>query len=86
MLENFIKSFIIYFGVIDPVGCAPIFLAIILMIMSITLFTLEIQIANLALDVYLSDLEKHQECKDYFERKKSRRKSTSKVFSDQSPS
>ena len=34
------------------------------------LFTLEIQIANSALDVHLSDLEKHQEWKDYIERKK----------------
>ena len=35
------------------------FSAIILMIVPMGLFTLEIQIANSALDVHLSDLEKH---------------------------
>ena len=54
------------------------FNAIILMIVSMVLFTLEIQIANSALDVHLSDLEKHQEWKDYLESKKRRRKSTAK--------
>ena len=54
------------------------FSAIILMIVSMVLFTLEIQIANSALDVHLSDLEKHQEWKDYLESKKRRRKSTAK--------
>ena len=39
------------------------------MIMSMILFTLEIQIANSALDVHLYDLEKHQEWKDYIEKK-----------------
>ena len=48
------------------------------MIVSMVLFTLEIQIANSALDVHLSDLEKHQEWKDYLESKKRRRKSTAK--------
>jgi len=42
------------------------------------LFTLEIQIANSALDVHLSDLEKHQEWRDYLESKKRRRKPTAK--------
>ena len=28
MIENFITAFIVYFVVIDPVGTAPIFLAI----------------------------------------------------------
>jgi small neutral amino acid transporter SnatA (MarC family) len=28
MIENFIAAFIVYFVVIDPVGTAPIFLAI----------------------------------------------------------
>ena len=37
------------------------FIAIILMIVLMVLFTLEIQISNSALDVHLSDLEKHQE-------------------------
>jgi hypothetical protein len=54
------------------------FSAIILMIVSMVLFTLEIQIANSALDVHLSDLEKHQEWKDYLESKKRRRKSAAK--------
>jgi len=39
------------------------------MIMSMILFTIEIQIANSALDVHLSDLEKHQEWRAYIERK-----------------
>jgi len=56
------------------------------MIMSMILFTLEIQIANSALDVHLSDLEKHQEWRDYIERKKSRRKSASNTPSEQPPS
>jgi hypothetical protein len=71
---------------ISDAGSWLFFCAIILMIMSMILFTLEIQIANSALDVHLSDLEKHQEWKDYIERKKSRRKSASKASSDQSPS
>jgi hypothetical protein len=45
------------------------------MIVSMVLFTLEIQIANSALDVHLSDLEKHQEWRDYLESKKHRHKS-----------
>ena len=48
------------------------------MIVSMVLFTLEIQICNSALDVHLSDLEKCQEWKDYLESKKRRRKSTAK--------
>ena len=48
------------------------------MIVSMVLFTLEIQIANSALDVHLSDLEKHQEWKDYQESKKRRRKPVAK--------
>jgi uncharacterized membrane protein (DUF485 family) len=71
---------------ISDAGSWLFFCAIILMIMSMILFTLEIQIANSALDVHLSDLKKHQEWKDYIERKKSRRKSASKASSDQSPS
>ena len=54
------------------------FSAIILMILSMVLFTLEIQIANSALDVHLSDLEKHQEWRDYQESKKRNRKSVAK--------
>jgi hypothetical protein len=71
---------------ISDAGSWLFFCAIILMFMSMILFTLEIQIANSALDVHLSDLKKHQEWKDYIERKKSRRKSASKASSDQSPS
>ena len=37
------------------------FIAIILVIVSMVLFTLKIQTGNPALDVHLSDLEKHQE-------------------------
>ena len=44
------------------------------------------QIANLALDVHLPNLEKHQEWRDYIERKKSRRKSASNTPSEQPPS
>jgi len=55
------------------------------MIMSMILFTPEIQIANSTLDVHLSDLEKHQEWRDYVERKKSRLKSTSKASNDRLP-
>ena len=65
---------------------ARFFFAIILMIMSMISFTMEIQIANSALDVHSSDLEQHQERKDYIERKKYIRKSASKAYSDQAPS
>ena len=71
---------------ISDAGSWFFFCTIILMIIPMILFNLEIQIANSALDVHLSDLEKHQEWKDYIERKKSRRKSTSKASSDQAPS
>ena len=59
-------------------GSLLFFSAIILMIVSMVLFTLSIQIANSALDVHLADLEKHQEWKDFLESKKCRRKSTAK--------
>jgi len=71
---------------ISEAGSWLFFCAIILMIMSMILFTLEIQIANSALDVHLSDLEKHQEWRDYIERKKSRRKPASNAPSEQPPS
>ena len=54
------------------------FSAIVLMIAPLLLFILEIQIANSALDVYLSDLGKHQEWKECLGSKKLRRKSTAK--------
>jgi hypothetical protein len=53
---------------IDLVG-NTLFFTITLVMISMILFTLEIQIANSALDVHLSGLEKHQEWKDYIERK-----------------
>jgi hypothetical protein len=53
-----------------------VFLSIILMVAAIIQFTVKIQIANLALDVHLSDLEKYQEWQDYL--------ATSKVCSKKS--
>ncbi|MDC0476481.1 hypothetical protein OAN83_01640 [Alphaproteobacteria bacterium] len=50
-------------------GSWLLFSAINLMIVSMVLFTLEIQICNSALDVHLSDLEKYQEWKDHLENK-----------------
>ena len=53
-----------------------IFLAIgsiLLMMGSMLLFTREIQIANTALDVHLSDLESHQEWEQYLKPKRRRR-------------
>jgi len=61
------------------------FNAIILMIVSMVLFTLEIQIANSALDVHLSDLEKHKEWRDYRESKKRRRKLDAKKLDARIP-
>ena len=134
MFERFVKAFIIYLVVIDPIGNAPIFLAvtevqkrartlhtalegtaiataimmffalcgawilgylniteaafkiaggiilflgsILLMMVSMLLFTREIQIANRALDVHLSDLETHQEWEKYLKLKHPRRAAT----------
>jgi len=59
---------------IGTAGSWLFFSAIILMILSMILFTIEIQIANSALDVHLSDLEKHQEWNDYLASKKAGRK------------
>ena len=42
-------------------------------------FTIEIQIANSALDVHLSDHEKHQEWQDYLTASKVRGKKLSKT-------
>jgi hypothetical protein len=42
-------------------------------------FTIEIQIANPALDLQLSDLEKHQEWQDYLASSKSRGKKSRKT-------
>ena len=54
----------LYFG-IDSLGSWLFFSSIILMVAAMIQFTIEIQIANSALDVHLSDLEKHQEWQDY---------------------
>ena len=50
----------LYFG-IDSLGSWLFFFSIILMVAAMVQFTFEIQIANSALDVHSSDLEKHQE-------------------------
>ena len=50
-----------------------LFPAMQLMMGSILLFTREIQIANTALDVHLSDLETHQEWQQYLKPKRKRR-------------
>jgi hypothetical protein len=44
------------------------------MVAAMIQFTIEIQIANSALDVHLSDLEKHQEWQDYLATSKLRGK------------
>ena len=49
-----------------------LFPAIPLMMGAMLLFTREIQIANTALDVHLSDLESHQEWKQYLKPKRRR--------------
>ena len=61
----------LYFS-IDSLGNWLFFSSIILMIAAMVQFTIEIQIANSALDVHLSDLEKHQEWQDYLAKSKSR--------------
>ena len=56
-----------------------LFLTSILLLMgSMLLFTREIQIANTALDVHLSDLETHQEWEQYLKPKRRRRSATKK--------
>ena len=47
-----------------------------LLIVSMLMFTREIQIANTALDVHLSDLEQHQEWQQYLKPKRRARKKT----------
>lgn len=54
----------LYFGV-ESIGSWLFFSAALLLSAAMILFTIEIQIANSALDVHLSDLEKHQEWQDY---------------------
>jgi hypothetical protein len=67
----------LYFG-IDGLGSWLFFSSIILMVAAMVQFTIEIQIANSALDVHLSDLEKHQEWQDYLATSKSRGKKSRK--------
>ena len=65
-----------HFG--EPNIARMIFLgSITLLIISMLLFTREIQIANIALDVHLSDLETHQEWEQYL--KPRRRRRTAKI-------
>ena len=47
-----------------------------LLMISMLMFTREIQIANMALDVHLSDLEQHQEWQQYLKPKRRGRKTT----------
>ena len=50
-----------------------------LLIISMLFFTREIQIANTALDVHLSDLETHQEWQQYLKPKRKRRTTSGKA-------
>ena len=63
----------LYFG-LETIGSWLFFASIILMVAAMVQFTIEIQIANSALDVHLSDLEKHQEWQDYLAASKLRGK------------
>jgi len=67
----------LYFG-IETIGSWLFFSSIILMVAAMIQFTIEIQIANSALDVHLSDLEKHQEWQDYLAVSKLRGKRSQK--------
>jgi hypothetical protein len=69
----------LYFG-INSLGSWLFFLSIIFMVAAMVQFTIEIQIANLALDVHLSDLEKHQELQDYLGTSKLRGKKSRKAL------
>ena len=67
----------LYFG-LSSLGSWLFFLSIILMVAAMVQFTIEIQVANSALDVHLSDLEKHQEWQDYLAKSKMRGKKSRK--------
>ena len=67
----------LYFG-LETIGSWLFFASIMLMVASMIQFTIEIQIANSALDVHLSDLEKHQEWQDYLAASKPRGKRSQK--------
>ena len=73
-----IPLMMINFG-IDGLGSWLFFSSIILMVAAMVQFTIEIQIANSALDVHLSDLEKHQEWQDYLASSKSRGRKSRKA-------
>ena len=68
----------LYFG-LSSLGNWLFFSLIILMVAAMVQFTIEIQIANSALDVHLSDLEKHQEWQDYLASSKSRGRKSRKA-------
>ena len=63
----------LYFS-LETIGSWLFFASIMLMVAAMIQFTIEIQIANSALDVHLSDLEKHQEWQDYLAASKLRGK------------
>ena len=64
----------------ERVVSSSLFLGSILLMMgSMLLFTREIQIANAALDVHLSDLETHQEWEQYMKRRRRRRSTVAKT-------
>ena len=64
----------------EPTIASIMFLcSISLLIISMLLFTREIQIANTALDVHLSDLETHQEWQQYLKPKRKRRTTSGKA-------
>jgi len=67
----------LYFG-LETIGSWLFFASIILMVAAMVQFTIEIQIANSALDVHLSDLEKHQEWQEYLAASKLRGKRSQK--------
>tara|TARA_B110001450_G_scaffold237597_1_gene243984 strand:- start:326 stop:823 length:498 start_codon:yes stop_codon:yes gene_type:complete len=68
---NLLAMISLYFG-IDGLGNWLFFSSIVLMVAAMVQFTIKIQIANSALDVHLSVLEKHQEWQDYLAKSKSR--------------
>ena len=67
----------LYFS-LGSLGSWLFFLSIILMVAAMVQFTIEIQVANSALDVHLSDLEKHQEWQDYLAKSKMHSKKSRK--------
>ena len=81
---NLSAMILLYFG-INSLGSWLFFLSIILMVAAMIQFTIEIQIANSALDVHLSDLKKHQEWQDYLTKSKSRSKKSRKATRLQQP-